>query len=43
MAITRSIMRRCIGIGKKEASIADLWIAISSIVRNLFLNLHAYT
>lgn len=34
MVSIRIIMRRCTGIGKKEASIADLWVAISSIVHN---------
>lgn len=34
MVSIRIIMRRCMEIGKKEVSIADLWVAISSIVHN---------
>lgn len=34
MVSIRIIIRSCMEIGKKEASIADLWVAISSIVRN---------
>lgn len=34
MVSIRIIMRRCMGIDKKEVSSADLWVAISSIVRN---------
>lgn len=34
MVSIRIIIRRCMEIGKKEASIADLWVAISSIVHN---------
>ena len=43
MASIRIIMRRCMGIGKKEAIMLTSLLAISSIVRNLFLNLYAYT